>query len=220
MASKTQRQRVDRRSKLARAERLDARDQLLSAALEAVAERGFDSCTVDEIAERAGYSKGAFYWHFASKDDLFLALIEEVVDRRWLEAIELLESASRDRDMAPAASDRFAEMIGTQRPILVAQHEYLSRALRDPGLRSRYAERLDRFRSALAKAVAARLRELGSPGSAADAQDLASAMVALVIGLSQAELIDPKFARKDLVGDVFALLYLGHRARVAAGESP
>jgi AcrR family transcriptional regulator len=217
MASQTPRKHIDRRTKDARAERVDTRLRLLSAALEAVVERGFDACSVDDIAARAGYSKGAFYWHFSSKDELFLALLEEVVDRPWLEAIKLLESASRERDMAPEASARFAEMLA-RRPLLLVQHEYISRALRDPELGARYARRQKRMRDALGQAVAARLRELGSPGSKDETRDLASAMIALVAGLSQANLIDPRFAREGLVGDIFALLYAGYSVRAARDE--
>ncbi|MEA2349239.1 MAG: hypothetical protein QOG86_180, partial [Thermoleophilaceae bacterium] len=77
------RPRVDRRTRSARAQKRDARADLLDAALAVVAKRGYRDSSVDEIAERAGYSKGAVYWHFDGKDDLFLALLEERVDRPW-----------------------------------------------------------------------------------------------------------------------------------------
>src|SRR5439155_119983 len=83
---------VDRRSRIARVERRDARQELLRAAADVFAERGFRDASIDEVAERAGYSKGAVYWHFASKGDLFFALVEEHVDRPTREMIELLES--------------------------------------------------------------------------------------------------------------------------------
>jgi len=55
----------------------DARAAFLRAAAAVFSERGFQDASVEDIAHRAGYSKGAIYWHFESKDDLFLALLEE-----------------------------------------------------------------------------------------------------------------------------------------------
>ncbi len=53
------------------------RGQLLDAARRVFTERGFDGATIDDIAEAAGVSKGAFYFHFATKEDAFVALIHE-----------------------------------------------------------------------------------------------------------------------------------------------
>lgn len=50
--------------------------RLIEAALAVLGQRGYERATVDEIVERAGYSKGAFYTHFTSKEDLFLYLLE------------------------------------------------------------------------------------------------------------------------------------------------
>jgi AcrR family transcriptional regulator len=85
--------RVDRRGRGARAEGRDAKQEILDAAASVFVARGFHDASVDEVAERAGYSKGAVYWHFAGKDDLFLALIEERVGRPTREMVELLQSA-------------------------------------------------------------------------------------------------------------------------------
>ncbi|HEX8375168.1 MAG TPA: helix-turn-helix domain-containing protein, partial [Geminicoccaceae bacterium] len=79
MAVKAKR-RVDGRTRAARASGREARDELLTAALHVFAERGYRSAGVDEIAAAAGYSKGALYWHFPSKEELLTALLEERVD--------------------------------------------------------------------------------------------------------------------------------------------
>ena len=55
------------------------RSLLLDAAEEVFAEKGFTPATLDDIAGAAGYTKGAIYKHFATKEDLFLA----VSDRYW-----------------------------------------------------------------------------------------------------------------------------------------
>src|SRR4051812_9475248 len=155
--------RVDRRTRAARSEGRDTREALLAAALEVFAERGYTSASVDQIAERAGYSKGALYWHFPSEDDLFFALLEERIDRPWREAIELLASAPATHDMSPEASESFSRVVGGQRELLLINQEYWSQAVRDPTLRRRYGKRQAKLRSALAKAIQARMERLGAP---------------------------------------------------------
>src|SRR6202048_277234 len=91
--------RVDQRTRAARAQGREARDELMSAALRVFARRGYRQAGVDEIAADAGYSKGALYWHFSGKDELLLALLEERIDAPMREMVALLESAPPDRDM-------------------------------------------------------------------------------------------------------------------------
>jgi AcrR family transcriptional regulator len=215
-ATKRKRARLDRRTRPARAEGRDGREALLEAALRVFAERGYRDSSVDEIAERAGYSKGALYWHFSSKDDLFFALLEERIDRPWREAIELLGSAAPERDMAPEASRRFAAMLDGQREMLLINHEYWSQAVRDPKLRARYARRQSKLRRALGKAIAARLEHLGAPPLDTPAEELATVFMSLAAGLAQEKLVEPDAVPDDLLGNAFALIYAGHVARTQA----
>jgi AcrR family transcriptional regulator len=205
--------RLDRRTRSARAEGRDGREALLEAALQVFAERGYRDASVDEVAERAGYSKGALYWHFSSKAELFLALVDERIDRPWREGIALLESASSELDMAPEASRRFAEMLGGQRELLLLEHEFWSLAARDPKLRARYAKRQRAMRTALGRAIAARMEHLGAPPLEEEPADLATAFIALGQGLAIQKLIDSRAVPDSLLGDTFALVYAGHLAR-------
>jgi AcrR family transcriptional regulator len=211
--TKTRRPRLDGRSRAARAEGRDSRDALLEAALQAFAERGYKDASLDQIAEQAGYSKGALYWHFPSKDDLFFALLKERIDKPWRQTIDLLASAAPDRDMGPEASKSFARVLSGQRELLLINQEYWSQAVRDPKLRTRYAKRQAALRSALAAAIAARLEHLGAPPLDDGGQEMATAFMSLTAGLAQEKLIDPRAVPDHLLGDTFALLYAGHVAR-------
>jgi AcrR family transcriptional regulator len=57
------------------------RTALLDAAAEVFAKRGFNGASLDEIAETAGYTRGAIYKHFEGKDDLFYAVMNRVNER-------------------------------------------------------------------------------------------------------------------------------------------
>src|SRR5205823_1982312 len=107
--------RLDRRTSAARAQGRETRAELLSAALRVFAQRGYRQASVDEIAAEAGYSKGALYWHFSSKEELLVALLDERIDAPMRRLVALLESAPPDRDMAVEATRGFARQLGEQR---------------------------------------------------------------------------------------------------------
>src|SRR3954451_11509718 len=100
LVARTHSPRTDMRTKAARAEGRDTRRALLDSALAVFAERGYRDASVDGAAERAGYSKGALYLHFPSKDNLFNALLEDRILEPWERSTRRLESASPDKDMA------------------------------------------------------------------------------------------------------------------------
>jgi AcrR family transcriptional regulator len=205
--------RLDRRTRSARAERRDAGAALLRAAAAVFAERGFQDASVEDIAHRAGYSKGAIYWHFESKDDLFLALLEERLERPIREMIELLESAPPEQDMGPEASRRFIELLESERELLLLQQEYWSQAVRDSKLRARYASRRAKLRAALGRALSTRLEHLGAPPGALAGETMATVIMGLSAGLAQERLIDPGAVPDGLLGDTIVLLYFGVVAR-------
>lgn len=55
---------------------MNKKHEILSAAINTFAEYGYYGATMDEIASRAGVTKGALYWHYANKRDLFLAVFQ------------------------------------------------------------------------------------------------------------------------------------------------
>src|SRR4051794_38058500 len=75
------------------------RARVLQAAGEVFAERGFAAASLDQVAAAAGFTKGAVYSNFGSKDELFLALMTDEVARR----VEVVEAALRETtDLADA----------------------------------------------------------------------------------------------------------------------
>ena len=139
------------------------RSLLLDAAEEVFAEKGFTSATLDDIAYAAGYTKGAIYKHFATKEDLFLA----VSDRYWrryfdtfsevmstakqIGAHELDEIAERWRQLS---RDRGAEHAALG-------HEFTLYLLRNPDARERVAAKRADVVKALAKFIVQGIDRLG-----------------------------------------------------------
>ena len=205
--------RLDRRTRAAREQGLESRDELLAAALRVFASRGYRQAGVDEIAAEAGYSKGALYWHFSGKADLLLALIEERVDAPLRELVALLESAPPERDMSVEASREFARKLTEQRDAMLLEREYWTLAIRDPELRARYVERQAELRGAMARALEARARHLGTPDLPMPAEDVARIVMGIIGGLTVDELMEPKSVPPELLGQTLALIYAGLVAR-------
>jgi AcrR family transcriptional regulator len=207
------RTRVDRRTRAARAEGREARDDLLNAALRVFARRGYRAAGVDEIAAEAGYSKGALYWHFSGKAELLNALLEERVDAPMREKIALLASAPPDQDMSVEASRTFGSQVDEQREALLLEREYWSLAIRDPELRAGYIERQNELRTELAAAMVARARHLGTPDLTMPPEDMARIVMSIIGGLGVDELVEPGSVRPELLGEALAIIYAGLVAR-------
>jgi AcrR family transcriptional regulator len=206
--------RLDQRTRAARAQGREARDELVEAALRVFARRGYGQAGVDEIAAEAGYSKGALYWHFSGKEELLATLLEERIDAPMREMVALLESAPPERDMSVEATRELARQLASERDALLLEREYWSLAIRDRGLRARYSERQREFREALAVAMEARARHLGAPADLPiSAEDVARIVMSIVGGLAVEELVEPGSVRPELLGEALALVYAGLLAR-------
>jgi AcrR family transcriptional regulator len=182
------------------------------------ARRGFQGASVDEVAEEAGVSKGAVYWHFDSKEDLFLALHQERVERGVREMIEVLESSPGEEDVSPEMSRRFLELLQGEGEMFVLDQELWSLALRDPKLRAKYARREAELRAALTKAIDVRSKHLGDPEFTVPTEEIATAFIALGDGLALAKLIDPAAIPDHLFGQTAALMHDGLVARASSRD--
>ncbi len=87
---------------------IETQQTILNTALELFSKNGYDATSVAEICTGANISKGAFYHHFPSKQDLFLVLM-----RTWLQDVEgMLQSAIVDTVNVPQMLDNMAAISG------------------------------------------------------------------------------------------------------------
>ena len=125
--------------RLSRAEQNDRnRALLLAAARRVFLERGYYAATLDQIADEAGFSKGAVYSRFASKADMFLALLEDRIAERAAENARLAGELAGTGNFAALLD--LAERAERGAPgwrLLVT--EFRVHAARDPELNRRYA---------------------------------------------------------------------------------
>ena len=99
------------RTRGTRLPRLARRRQLLDAALEVFVARGYHAAAMDEIADRAGVSKPVLYQHFPGKQELYLALLDESVDRLIEAVAAALRSTVDNRQRVNATFAAYYEYI-------------------------------------------------------------------------------------------------------------
>jgi AcrR family transcriptional regulator len=179
--------------RLTRAERsANTRSELLAAAERRFFVHGYHGTTLDDIADEAGYTKGAVYSTFKSKAGLFLALFDQVMERRLDELRELLEPHDDDVSRFRALGERPVDERNTQ--FLLLAIEFWTHAAREPAVLEAFSERYRRFREALA--------ELGPRDSALGRERWAIVTLALANGLALERLIDPTGVPGDLMAAV------------------
>jgi AcrR family transcriptional regulator len=126
-------------TRLTRPQQVERNRQLvLDAARDVFTEAGYARATLDGIAERAGFSKGVVYSQFASKADLFLALLERRIEER-AEQNRALTDGLAPREAVDAflrIGQRDAHAAPDWQRVLI---EFRAHASRDPELNRRYA---------------------------------------------------------------------------------
>jgi AcrR family transcriptional regulator len=189
-----------------------SRERLLDAAVSVFARDGYNGASIDRIAAEAGLSKGAVYWNFAGKKELFFALLDERIDRRIRALFDLTEAAPVGQAMEAQVSVGLSAVLEQERELVLLFHEYSAMAVRDPRLREKYVERNVMLRGGLARVFEARVEAFeGSP--AVGAQELATAVIALADGLSIEQLTEPEVVSEELFGQILSLILDGMAAR-------
>lgn len=190
---------------------VSSRDQLLAAASRVFAREGYRGASMSAIAAEAGFSKGALYWNFASKEDLFFALLDEL-DTQLRALIAASASVSKELERTGRLSRGLSAVLTDARDMVLLFHEYSALAVRDPKVAARYVERNARLREEIAAAARMRHETIGVPLTM-PAENLATALIALVDGLSIQQLTEPDAVPEELFGQITALIEDGMNLR-------
>ena len=188
-----------------RPRRGEVRSRILAAAATVFAQRGFSVATMDEVAAAAGFTKGAVYSNFASKDELFLALMDAEVSARVALARRVLAQASTSRQAAAEIGDRLAQAAIDQPGWQLLFLEFWLRAVREPPVREQFVAHRRALRASIAEAI--RQASAGDPDTPAwSAEEQTVIMLALSNGLAIETLADPTGIPDGLFGRVLARL--------------
>jgi AcrR family transcriptional regulator len=166
----------------------ETRERLLAAAAEVFAKKGYEGASVDDVARAAGFTKGAVYWNFASKQELFLALVRE---RQALLVAEFFTAAAgADHDgYVPSLADVYKRRAPDPNEWKLWM-EFLLYAMRKPALTRRVRkDGEDAFRALVAELDQRLATRPGVPPLSTEL--LARLYVAIFDGLNQQRAIDP-----------------------------
>jgi len=173
--------------------RQQTRDHLLEAAARVFGERGYHGASLDDIAAAAGFTKGAVYSNFKSKEDLFLALLES----RFASELEDLKAVLAQSEVG--ADDRLSDFVTliVEQPNDPARvtwgtlyEEFHLYARRNPEARARLAE-LDRRDVASVAEILRTERVRLHLDPATSPEDAARITLALTRGIAMMQTTDP-----------------------------
>ena len=187
----------------------ETRRRLLDGAAAVFRRRGFGGASVEAITREAGYTRGAFYSNFESKEQLFVELLQDRVYEGYRRLLEDVPSGGdtpleRLRSAAEQAADR--QRNDDDRWLFELWLELLAHAARHP----EFARVAAGFWSGN-RAVLAGMTEATAAGAGQElpisAEHLATAQIALDIGLAVQHLVDPEAVPLELYPQLYLLLF-------------
>jgi AcrR family transcriptional regulator len=194
--------RLSREEKKAR-----TRAALLGAAAKVFPRSGYHRTSLEEVAVEAGFSKGAIYSNFASKEDLFLAVFSEYVAESLLRADTGISTRRPLEEQARESARLYTQAADERREWRVLLMEFWVAATRDPELRAKLASHYARLRENIAVVVKRRADEQGLLMRYPDR--VATAALALNEGYMIQHIIDPDRVTQETYGDLLSLFFGG-----------
>ena len=189
------------------ARKAQTRARLLEAAAQRVRAPRLRGATLDEVAAEAGFTKGAVYAHFGSKENLLLALAGGAPRRAGRRAARAVRPRSRSRGSvrSPAATAGWTacSRVPTRFRLFV---ELWTHAQRDEPLRVRLAEGLGALRATFTRFSADSAADAGVEAPPEGAEQFANVMLGLGVGFAMLKLTDPQALSPALLGVVLSVL--------------
>ena len=180
---------------------------LLDAALETFAEQGFAAASVEDICSRGGFTRGAFYSSFSTKDELFSALYAREAARDLARVEELLAGLAGEPDPLAFVVDRCLGMFRHDRAWSLVAAEYALHAARHPSAAELLHRHQEGFQTHLVTLIERGVADTGLQLTVR-ADQLARALCAQHDGVTLRCLADPEHAA-DLERSALLLLLNG-----------
>lgn len=187
------------------------RARLIEAAAAVFLRRGFEGASLEEIAEEAGYTRGALYSNFRDKDELFLLVIEGHFTEQVGAVEQIFAEIGSPEGRVAALQEWHAAHCDADEGWTSLIMEFYLYAFRNPDLRSLVGDMERRVRDAIARLVEQQLRDLDIVAPIPP-RDLATIIEALDIGLGAQWFADPAAVSPHLFGSALMLLTLGVKA--------
>lgn len=198
--------------------RAQTRARLLDAAAKVYARRGFAGATLDEVAAEAGFTKGAVYGHFGSKENLLIALGEEYTVAQIAEQMALFDRDRATWERPLAGSHRWMDGLQESPERFRLFVELWAYAQRDEHLARRLADALAALRATFARFASQSTRDAGFEPPPGVPEQFANVMLGLGVGLSMLKLVDPDAVPAELLGTTLSVLIRATESSAQAQE--
>ena len=200
--------------------RENTRTKLVRASLEVFVEKGVDGATVDDLAKAAGFTRGAFYSNFSTKEEVFSALFDEVTAELIAIANSAVDSAVAqgtpqegrevpDLDDAGVMLAVFEGIRPFGRQWYLLYSDAIARSLRDEQMRAELAVQRERLRDQIGALLTMRLEASGARALLAP-EDLAQLLIGIFIDLMLREHMEERdvteLAATTILGTLHAFI--------------
>ena len=182
------------------------RQRLLAAARETFAKFGFVGASVDQVAQAAGFSKGAVYSNFASKEALFLELLRQHMAEEIGELQALLRTSSSARAILRSLEEKYSRP-EKQEVWCLLSAEFQLHAGRSPQFAKPFAALYRKQRKAVGRLVGLiAIKSGGAAPAAAQLDEIATSLMAVILGIALQRGADPGAVSAATAGRSLRLL--------------
>ena len=193
------------------------RSSLLRSAAKLFCRHGLEGASVDEVAQDAGYTKGAFYSNFKSKEELFLVMLDEKFGSE-LDRVDALLAGTGDADdEARSAAEDFADYIRSDPEWPRLYLEFVAYAARNEEFRQELATRHRALRARLTEVFRRWSQDFGVDPPV-PIEDIAAMTDFMGDGFVLDRMVDPELD-DDLYATMMAIYFRGLQA-MACGWEP
>ena len=184
------------------------RSCLLESAARVFTHRGLQQASIDEVAEEAGFTKGAVYSNFKGKEDLFLATIDAHFEERLRSIRRVMQEEPDEQGTAHAAGMDFMNKLNADPEYFALFFAFWAYAQRNPSVKKKFLPRVQRFRSALAEVFETKSDDTGIELPIPNEQ-LASMLIAMAAGVAMERELDPKSVPDDMYARILQFFFRG-----------
>lgn len=161
----------------------ETRQLLIESAIEIFAQLGFHGASVDKIAEHAGFSKGAVYAHFKSKEELFLAILEQQMQLQVDNIHQVIDQQHSISHFIDAMDTCFDSVKKRNRTWNMLYMEFLLCGMREESVRHKWSSMITESVAQISGAIE-RLMSRENHGSTLSADEIAWTIVSFENGMA------------------------------------
>lgn len=179
--------------------------------------RGLERASMDEVAHDAGFTKGAVYANFESKEQLFLAMLDEHFAARLADIDRVLAKGGAPEQQARQAAADFMRAIESEPEWERLFFEFAVYAARNEGFRVELVARYRVMRERIAAMLDQRARELGIEPHVPSEQ-VAAMTFAMANGTALERMLEPEAVPDDLLPTMMAAFFSGLTAQATSAQ--